>query len=216
MENPSEITAAGRSFAQRVEAIVEDGREVRASTSAAVREAFGIIHKADESLGQMVDTVIGQALGAAAKKIDDPAADTTLREVIDGLGDGFETTAQAVELAVSEAQGKAQHFAEEDLHSAAKDLRSIGELLLETAQKTAKTLADGASDQASLLLEHAEHTANRLRPTLESAARAAADDAKGIATQVAGATAAATRQGLGALFTELGARLQDSAAPEKG
>jgi hypothetical protein len=172
---------------------------------------LGIVHKADESLGEIVDTVIDQALGAAAKKIDDPSADATLREVIDGLGDGLETTAQAVELAVAEAQGKAQHFAEEDLHAAAKDLRSIGELLVETAQKTAKTFAEEAGDQASLLLEHAEHTAKRLRPTLESAARTAANDTTGIATQVAGATAAATRQGLGALFAELGARLQNSA-----
>jgi hypothetical protein len=197
-----------RSFGERIHSILDDGREIRANTADAVREALGIVDKADESLAAVADSVIEGAVGAAAAKMEEQGDDSTLRDVIEGLGDGLESTAQAVELTLAEARSSARSYAEEDLRKTAGDLKGVGELLLETAKRAAGQLENRAGKTATNLVEHARRTVDRVRPSLDAAADTALGDLAGLAKQAAGASAAAAREGVGTLLTELGSRLR--------
>lgn len=208
MQNDTTPPPTDKTFTERIQTIVQDGHQIRANTAEAVREALGILEKADDTLAAIFDAVIGNTLGAASEHIDAAGSDSVLREVIDGLGDGFESAALAVELTLDEAKSDARQFAEEDLNTTADDLSSLRERLVESAKQTAHRWKDRADGHASNLVEHVDRTASRVRPALESAAAAALRDVKGLAKQSAGAGAAATREAIGTLLTELGRRIR--------
>ena len=205
MENDSQAEAAEgterQALGDRVKAIVADGSDVRNKIADAVRQAAAMIHETGESLGDVSKSVIDEAVGAAK---DEAGAGTVLREVIDGVGDGFGTAAQAVDLAVSEARSKGQEFAKDELHSAADDLRSLGSLLVETTGNAIRDAGSFVKDQAKDLTSHAERTAKRMRPDLEAAASAAAGDVGGTIKQAARAGVSAARQGSGTLLSIMG------------
>jgi hypothetical protein len=209
MENESHTETskgdAAQTFADRIRAIVADGGDVRAKVADAVREAAAMIHETGESLGDVSKSVIDEAVGAAS---DEAEPGSVLREVIDGVGDGFGSAAQAVDLAVSEARSKGQEFAKEELHTVANDLRGLGELLVEATGRAVRETGGFVKEQLSDLTAHAERTAKRVRPDLESAASAAADDLGGTAKQAAKAGVSAARQGSGALIAIMGDLMQ--------
>lgn len=208
MQNETETPTTEKSFTQRIQTIVHDGRAIRANTADAVHEALGILNRADDTLAEIFDTVINRALGAASESIDETGSDNVLREVIDGLGDGLESAALAIELSLEEAKSDARQFAEEDLSSTADDLKSLPGRLVESVKRTAHRWKGRADDRAAMLVEHVDHTASRVCPAIESAAAAALRDVKGLAVQSAGAGAAATREAIGTLLSELGRRVR--------
>ncbi len=209
MENDSQQLAAGGegqpTLAERIRAIVADGSDVRAKIADAVRQATSAIHETGESLGDVSKSVIDEAVGAAK---DEASSGTVLREVIDGVGDGFGSAAQAVDLAMAEARSKGHDFASDELRTAAADLRGLGQLLVETTGRAIREAGGFVKDQASDLTEHAERAANRVRPDLESAASAASGDLGGTIKEAARASAAAARQGSGTLFAMMGELMQ--------
>jgi ElaB/YqjD/DUF883 family membrane-anchored ribosome-binding protein len=209
MENESpEQGAAGEGrqpLAERIRAIIEDGSDVRGKISDAVRQAAAAIHETGESLGDVSKSVIDEAVGAAK---DEASSGKVLREVIDGVGDGFGSAAQAVDLAMAEARSKGHEFASEDLRAAADDFRSLGQLLVETTGRAIREAGSFVKDQAGDLTEHAERAANRVRPDLESAASAAASDLGGTIKEAARVGASAARQGSGTLFAIMGELMQ--------
>ncbi len=192
-------------LADRIKAIVADGGDIREKIADAVREAAAMIHETGESLGDVSKSVIDEAVGAASDEAD---SGTVLREVIDGVGDGFGSAAQAVDLAVTEARGKGQEFAKEELHTVANDLRGLGQLLVETTGQAVRKTGGFLKDQATDLTAHAERTAKRVRPDLESAARSAAGDVGGTIKEAARAGASAARQGSGTLISIMGELIQ--------
>lgn len=209
MENDSQQLAAGGegqpSLAERIRAIVADGSDVRTKIADAVRQAASAIHETGESLGDVSKSVIDEAVGAAK---DEASSGTVLREVIDGVGDGFGSAAQAVDLAMAEARSKGHDFASDELRTAADDLRGLGQLLVETTGRAIREAGSFVKDQASDLTEHAERAANRVGPDLESAASAASGDLGGTIKEAARASAAAARQGSGTLFAMMGELMQ--------
>lgn len=209
MENESQ-TQAGESgreprLADRVRAIVADGSEVRSKIADAVRQAAAVIHETGGSLGDVSKSVLDEAVGAAA---DQAEPGSVLREVIDGIGDGFGAAAQAVDLALTEARSKGRQFAKDELHAVADDFLSLGGLLVETTMRTMREAGSFVKDQAVDLTAHAERTASRVRPDLESAASAAASDAGGTLREAARAGVSAARHGGGSLLAAVGNLLQ--------
>ncbi|MGI9244935.1 MAG: DUF6781 family protein, partial [Verrucomicrobiales bacterium] len=150
MENESqELAGAGegqQSLAERIRAIIADGGDVRNNIADAVRQAASAIHETGESLGDVSKSVIDEAVGAAK---DEASSGTVLREVIDGVGDGFGSAAQAVDLAVAEARSKGQGFASDELRTAADDLRGLGQLLVETTGRAIHEAGGFIKEQAS-------------------------------------------------------------------
>lgn len=209
MENDSpeqaEVGGGRQPLAERIRAIIADGSDVRGKIADAVRQAASAIHETGESLGDVSKSVIDEAVGAAK---DEASSGKVLREVIDGVGDGFGSAAQAVDLAMAEARSKGHEFASDEMRAAADDLRSLGQLLVETTGRALREAGSFVKDQAADLTEHAERAANRVRPDLESAASAATGDLGGTIKEAARAGASAARQGSGTLFALMGELMQ--------
>lgn len=195
-------------FTDRMHAIVEDGRAIRADTADAVREALGIAHHVDDSLAEIFDSVIDGALGAASQKIDAADTEDVLREVVDGLGDGFESAALALELTLKEAQSGAKSYPSDDVDNTADELNSTSSRLVNAAQRLAGASPIQTEGRAAAIIKHAENTATRIRPVIKKAVKTALGDAQGFAKQAAGAGAAATREAIGTLLSELGSRIR--------
>ena len=196
------------SFSARIKAIVADGDDVRARVADAVREAAALIQETGETLGDISKSVIDEAVRSAADEVGERGSGSVLREVIDGVGDGFQSAAQAVDLAIAEARSKGHQFADEDLGAIADDLRSVCGLLVDTTGRAARRVGGHLKGQVSDLTAHAERTAHRVRPELESAASSATGDVKGMVKQTARVGISAARQGTGALFAVMGTLLQ--------
>ena len=196
------------SASERVKTIIADGKDIRSKVADVVREAVAIIHETGESLSGVTKSVMDGAAQAAAGEIGKEGASSALREVIDGVGDGIASTTQAIDLAVAEARGKGEQFAHEDLSGLVRDLRSVGQLFVETTGRALSSTSHHLKEQVSDLTAHAERTAERVRPGLESAASAAAHDIEGVVSESARAGISAVRQGTGALFTALGSLFQ--------
>ncbi|MFT4549241.1 MAG: ElaB/YqjD/DUF883 family membrane-anchored ribosome-binding protein [Verrucomicrobiales bacterium] len=195
---------------ETIRKIVSDGDEIRHRVADAVREAGAAIGETGETLADISKSVIDEAVEAASSKLDENRSGEALREVIEGVGDGLHSTAQAVDLAMLEARGKGREFADEDLGSVAEDLRSIAGLFVETTERALRGAGGHLKEQVSGLVDHAEHTAKRVKPQLESAASTVSGDAVGIAKQTARAGVAGVREGVGALLAAVGGILKDS------
>lgn len=192
----------------RIDAIVREGRDVRGEVSRAVADASVTLREGREEMARVSSAVMDAAVTAASESTDAPEGTGTLREVIDGLGDGFSTTAQAAQLAIQEARAKGRQFADDDLRKVAREFGSLGQLIVDTLEQAIKGVGGHLAGQADGLREHASRTLERVRPSLESAAGAATDAPKAFVKEAGEAGASAAQQAAGTLFTELGAFLQ--------
>ncbi|MEM8756934.1 MAG: DUF6781 family protein [Planctomycetota bacterium] len=193
--------------------VIRSGGDVRAEARRivewAAESASDTAADAQRRVSETVNATIEGASAAVDRSTPD-AADSTLRQVIDGIGEGLGRSAQATKLAVEEAASNGRAFAEGDLKSFAEDLRSIGELFVETVERHASSALGQASDQANALKDHAERTIGGVRPAIEDAARAAASDPAGLAGDAAQAAASVTREAAGSLFSAVGKLLGEA------
>ncbi|HEX5052262.1 MAG TPA: DUF6781 family protein [Planctomycetota bacterium] len=192
---------------RRVEELVRRGGQVR-------REVAAAFAKASEHAHAVADGLIGlarAALAGAMKGIETavPAdRESTLRSVLDGLGDGLATAAQAAELTLREAHSRSARFAEEDLQRLAGDFESVSRRFADTVKDGVAAVGGLAAKQATAVKDHAAVTLRRIQPAVAAAIAIARRDPLGLGGQALGAGAAAVRGAVGALFTEIGRQLQ--------
>jgi hypothetical protein len=192
----------------KVEAIVTAGRDVRREVATLIAETAERFHLGGEGLVGLSRSVLDGTAQAIAKSVpEDPA--NVLRQVVDGLGDGFATAAQATRLAVEEAKGKGEAFAQDDVKRVAQDLETIGKMFVETVGDAAQKVGGHVASQAGNLREHARRTVDRVKPSLESAISAARKDPIGLGKAGLGAGARVTKHASGALFETIGRLMQD-------
>jgi hypothetical protein len=203
-----EITASGRDIAGRVQALIERAFQ---SAEQAGRDAPG-------RMGALVSAVID----GAAQTVDRAApeqAESALRQVIDGLGQGLQRTANATKLAVEEAASGGKAYAAHDLKAVASDLQALGSLLTETVERAGRGVFAQAGERATSLRQHAARTVEGLRPSIEEAAAAALRNPVGLAGDSATAAVNVAKQAAGSIFSGIG-RLLGSAGdrlnPPKG
>ena len=190
----------------QVEAIVAGGKEVRQQVSGVVAEAAEKFHLFPEGLIDLTKAVMEGALEALRKSVP-PEPESTLRQVIDGLGDGFSTAALAGKLAIEEAAARGQAFAAEDLTRLSRNLTALGDRFVRTVSATGGALKATTQNELDALRRHIEHTHARIRPSLESVVATAAQQPLQLARESVGAGASLARQGVGALFTAAGRSL---------
>ena len=200
---------------RKVEAIVEKGVAVREKVHGAFLEA------ARGALGgwrelQTLSTEALQGAVAAMEKATPKDPDNVLRQVIQGLGDGLATTAMATALAVKEAAGRGNPFAGEDLKQASKDLKESGKHFVACVSQVVGDAKGRVAGMLGDAREHAQRTFESIRPSLEGAVKAAADDPKGLAREAASAGAVASRQAAGSLLSAFGNFLNRAAEQVKG
>lgn len=192
---------------QEAEAAVRRGKAVREEIARAVAAVSdGALRVGGGFIDLARSTVQGAAKGVATAAAAESAR--TLRAVVDGIGDGLTTTAQAAKLTLQEAAGGAARFAREDLDKMSGDFRTLGESFVDVVESAATRAGGHAAAQAAELRAHAVIALRRAQPAFEAAIDAARQDPTGLARQTLAAGAGATRGALGALFTALGAKLQ--------
>jgi len=202
---------------KEVEQIVEEGQDVRQRVGKVIESAADSAAKESSGLTKLVTDTVESAVRAVDRATPkDP--DSTLRQVVDGVGDGLERTAQATRLAVEEASGEGRAYASDDLKQLSNDLGSLVDMFVDTVEKSVRGAADETKTQYTNVRKHASNTLESIKPSLQSAAEAAAKDPVGLAGETAGAAVDITRETAGALFSTLGKLIQgagDRIAPKR-
>lgn len=190
---------------ERVEAIVQADEDVRGQVAGLIADTAAQFHLAGRGLVGLSRSVIDGTKEAMQKSMP-TAPDSVLRQVVDGLGDGFSAAAQATQLAVGEARSKGEEFAAVDLTAAAEDLGTLGGMFVETVGKTLEGAEAQLAGQAQELQVHAERTVTRIRPSIESALSTATQDPG----KLAGEVVEVSRRAAGELFGAIGKLMQQA------
>lgn len=193
---------------ERIEAIVRSGADVPRQVADAVAAAAQHAVTAVGGLAVVVRaTVAGGARAAADRASADP--DGVLRQVVDGLGQGLATVAQAAELTLREATGETARFVRADLSRLAGAFRDVSRGFVDAVVGAAAQAGGHAGDELRALRDHATATLRRLEAPFAAAVAAATDNPTGLAQEAWKAGSAAARGAAGALCTALGKRLRE-------
>lgn len=198
---------------QKINAIAAEGENVTQQVRDVVESAAQSLGEAGKEGQHRLTSLVSAAIDGASSAVADATpdhAESTLRQVIDGLGEGLQRTATATKLAVEESAGAGKAYASEDLSGIADDFKALGQLFVETVEKHSTAAMGQASEQLSNLRSHAERTVEGLRPALDDAAAAAADNPVKLAGETAQAAANLAREATGSLFGAVGKILGDA------
>lgn len=195
------------SLERRIEDLVRRGGALRRNIAAAVATAAQHAHAAADGLAGVVRATVAGASKGLRDAI--PAdCDSSLRQVLDGLGDGLGTVAQAAELTLREAHGRSLRFAQEDLARLADQLIALPSRFVDSVAGPVSAAGGHVASQAAALQEHAKLTLRRIEPAFATAVAAARRDPIALGKETLAAGAAAVRGASGALFAALGKQLQ--------
>jgi hypothetical protein len=198
---------------QKVNTIAAEGENVTERVREVVVTAARSMGEAGKSGQQRLSSLVSATMEGASGAVSGAAperAESTLRQVLDGLGAGLQRTANATRLAVEESASTGKAYAAEDLSSIAEDFRTLGDMFTETVEKHTTRAAGQTSEQIDRLSEHARHTMESVRPSLESAIDAALKDPIGLADESADAAISLARQTAGSLFGAVGKALGEA------
>lgn len=198
---------------QKINAIAADGENVTQRVREVVESAAQSLGDAGKEGQHRLTSLMSAAIDGASSAVKGAApdhAESTLRQVIDGLGEGLQRTANATRLAVEESASSGKAYAVQDLKGLADDFKTLGQLFVETVEKHSKTAMGQATEQVSSLRSHAERTLQGLRPSLDDAASAAMKDPIGLAGETAQSAAKIAREATGSLFGAVGKMLGDA------
>jgi hypothetical protein len=211
-------TQADEQLKHEIEQIIKDGKDIRERVRKAVEASVNKTKAAPERLTNFAHSTVE----AAVRTVDESTPkepESVLRQVVDGLGDALQRTAQATRLAVQEAAGEGKAYASEDLKQVASDFKTLSEMFVDTVGSAAKGAARGAKSEAGTVRDHAARTFQAIKPSLQSAAETALKHPLGLAGESATAAVNVTRHTAGALFSSVGNLLKtagDKLSPAKG
>jgi hypothetical protein len=194
---------------EQADAIVTQGEDIRPEVARLVTQTAEKGQLQRQGLIGLARSVLEGAQAAINRAVGhDP--DSVLRQVVDGLGDGFTATALACKLAFEEARAQGKTFASEDLARMGDDLKGLRKLFVETVSTTAGRFRSLASGEIGVLRSHAEKTMERVLPALDSALSAAREHPIRLTSESAQAGFTMSRHALGALFSAVGHCLSEA------
>jgi hypothetical protein len=153
--------------------IASEGRAVRDRIRSLLVDSVRERKLSLDEVGGAVRQVVDGAVNGVRDSVPDKQA-SVLGEVVDGLGEGLSAAANATRLALEEARGRGESFAQEDVDKAVEDLKALEDLFTKTVSDLARRAGSELSGQAKDLGAHAKRTAEHLRPAVESAVKEAA------------------------------------------
>jgi hypothetical protein len=192
------------------EATCGDRDEIRDRIRGLMEEMARGEEKLAAGLGRLAREVYRAAADAVERSAPDHA-DSVLREVLDGIGDGVQKTAQTTQYAVEEAMGRGESFAREDLERIRGDLDSLGQIMTEVVADTAERTQGELSRAFRDAVTHTERMVTSIRPSIDDAIEALSRDPVGAASQSASAAVGTTRRAAGAFFSVLAGMLEGTA-----
>lgn len=197
----------GAEKARKIAAEAKDVRQrVRNAFVETVRKRKLDLDQLGKLAEQMVDGTV-----AGLKKVVPDRRESVLRGVVDGLGDGFSATAQATRLALEEARGRGETFTRGELKKAARDLEALQSMFNDTVSRLARKGGETLSGQIKGLGDHAARTAERIRPSIQSALSEAVKHPVQLAGETATAGLKAAPRAAGMLLKSASGLLQGAA-----
>ena len=192
---------------QKIREAVESGDNVRRRVEHQVAETLHHTELDAEGRRRLAEAVLEGAREGYEKsgKGTDP---NRLRDVIDGLADGLNAAANAIQFSVEEARASGRQFAEQDLQRARDDLRAIKDLFMETVGVATRSASDEFTTQWKQLGQHAAQAWNRVQPAIQSAVESVASHPIDTGKEAVKAGVSAASHAAGSLFSEVGRRLQ--------
>jgi hypothetical protein len=192
---------------QKIRETVESGDNVRRRVERQVAETLHHTELDAEGRRRLAEAVFEGAREGYEKsgKGSDP---NRLREVIDGLADGLNAAANAIQFTVEEARASGRQFAERDLQRARDDLRAIKDLFMETIGTATRSASDEFTTQWKQLGQHAVQAWDRVQPAIQSAVESVAAHPIDTGREAIKAGVSAATHAAGTLFSEVGRRLQ--------
>ncbi|MDY7108122.1 MAG: DUF6781 family protein [Planctomycetota bacterium] len=204
-----------QSAAAETERIVREGDEVRQRVRRAVvetvRERRLPMNRVQDLAGQMLGGAIEGARSVAPER-----RDSVLRETIDGLADGVEATATATRLALEEARGRAETFAQNDVARTVEDLQTLERMFVDVVSERARQAGGRAAEGVKELVDHARRAGGRIGRQAQTALTAAARHPAQFAQEAGSAGAKAAPRAAGALLESMSGLLQGAADLLKG
>ncbi|MEM7387679.1 MAG: hypothetical protein AAF514_22315 [Verrucomicrobiota bacterium] len=183
-------------------AIVADSNHIRSNIASLVARSTTRMHESGDALVEIPRQVICASVATTEQRLDLPSErETILREVIDGLADGFSLAAQAISLALDEAHKAGKKYAESDTQLIANGFKCMGGPLVEAIKETGARFSYFGQHQADRMIDHAVISAQRVKPTLVATAAKASNPGPGI-TQEDPARHLLTFQADNALFLD--------------
>ena len=201
--SPEQVESTAERIAAEAEGVRDRVRDL--ILNAVNGQAGGIAE-----LRRTADAVLA-GIARGVKNAGEGRREGVLNEAASGLADGVSRSVNATRLALREAEGRGQRFAEEDLKRTVEDLRTIEKLFAETVVGFFESLSKEVSGQAGDVKAHAERTAADAKAEVGSALEAALAHPQKIAGEAVSTAADAARQGVGALF-QVASGLLDAAA----
>lgn len=187
------------SAASKAKKIASEGENVRERTRKAFAETVSDQRFDIDSIADLAGGIIDGA-AEAVKSAAPKERENVLKEVIDGLADGFSGSANAARLALQEAKGRSESFVKEDVRRVTDNLRVLDDVFFETVSHAVDRVQDQVGAQVSDLQAHARRAATRMRPALENALHAAMDHPGELLTETASTGAKAAPRAAGALL----------------
>ena len=205
----SETNSVSDKIREEAETIINQGGPIRDRISQLVARAAEQAQQSGQGLVGLAQSVMDATVSAVNQSLpQDP--NSTLRQVIDGLGDGIAKAAIATKLAVNESMSSGKTFAKEDLQKVVGDVKTLKEMYLQTVTEALGKLKDLTGSQLSDLQKHAVSAQQTVLPALQSAFEAAYNHPLELGKQSVQAGLELSRHSVGGLFSAVGKLLQDT------
>jgi hypothetical protein len=200
---------------ERAQEIASEAKDVRTRVRELVSRAAGDGRKTLRELGEDAREILRGATEGVGEVAREHRGEV-LGEVIDGVSDGLTSAANATRLALEEAEGRGEQFAEEDLRRTMDDLRSLETMFVDTVRNLSTSARDSAWGEVKDAASHARRAGESMRPSIQSALEAATRHPVRLAGEAATAGAAVTRRATGSLFQAIGGLLQGAGDAIRG
>lgn len=178
--------------------LVVAGQDVRKKLDELTVQALTQRDLAEQQVREVLTAITeGVSLGAAERAEEMRAA---LSDALRGMDDALEHAAEAMHLALGEANSLAQEFAQQDLKQGLSELKNLEEMFLETVGNVAQGAHSMVQQEMTVLVQHARQSGtgtgdrvrsiaddlgNRLRATAQEATDAGKRAAREVGLRVA-------------------------------
>lgn len=192
--------------AENIAASGENVRErIREKLMRTMRERRLTLDDLTKVGGDILDDAI-----AGVRDLPPKDKESTLRQVVDGLADAFERTANATRYAFKESSGQARAYTREEVDRTIGDLRNVQEQFVDTLTGVTNRASRQIGEQTEALNRHIRRTAESIQPSIESAVRTAAEHPIKFAGEAAAAGVRAAPKAAGILLSTIGGLLQSA------
>lgn len=198
--------------------LVHAGKDVRKKLDALTVQALTQRDLAEQQVREVLAAITEGVSQGAAERTDEIRA--ALTDALHGIDDALGHAAEALHLALGEANAQAQDFAQQDVKQGLSELKNLEALFLETVSNVAQGANGLVRQELTTLVEHARRTGTgtgeRVRTVLEdlanrvrASAHEASDAGKRAALEISSRVATVASRKLSEIADRIGQKAEE-------